>query len=85
MRTWLRDARLAKHLTQEQVADAINLNRVSYQRLESGKSGNYLNVVKFYALASLLSLPIEKAILLEVEYNSEVLKIKNASSGHLAV
>ena len=85
MRNWLRDARIAMNLTQEQVADAVNMNRISYVRLENGKSGNYLSVVKFYALATLLQLPIEEAVIFEIEYSNSINQLAQVSSSHLAV
>ena len=45
MRTWLRELRLSKSLTQAEVAEKLGVNQNTYSRLEMGTYQKDLNII----------------------------------------
>ena len=60
MRTWLRELRLAKSLTQAEVAEKLGVNQNTYSRLEMGTYQKDLNISTAAKLADIFKISLSK-------------------------
>lgn len=71
-RLWLAQIRSSRGLTQEQVADAMGVSAPSYNQIENGKQGQFMNSPKLLALSAILGVGVERICHLEAEYQAKV-------------
>lgn len=60
MRTWLRELRLSKSLTQAEVAEKLGVNQNTYSRLEMGTYQKDLNISTAAKLADIFKISLSK-------------------------
>ncbi|PWM78634.1 MAG: hypothetical protein DBY32_03915 [Phascolarctobacterium sp.] len=60
MRTWLKELRLAKALTQAEVAEKLGINQNTYSRLEMGTYQKDLNISTAAKLADIFKISLSK-------------------------
>jgi len=64
--------RIAKHLTQEQVSEKLQMSRPSVTNIESGKHRIQIHVL--YELAELFEIPIQDLLVINFDCENENLK-----------
>ncbi len=71
-RLWLANLRINCNLSQEKVAEALGISAPSYNQIEAGKQGQYMNSKKLLALSAILNVDIGKICHLEADYQEKV-------------
>ncbi len=75
----IRDARKQKNMTQEQVAEAIDISLQHYGKVERGD--RHINLTRLAELSILLDVPIEKLVEGAVIHTKTVFSETDGSSG----
>lgn len=64
-------------MSQQNVADACNIDIVTYNQIENGKRGNLMNAKKLIALAVAFNVSVEKICHLEADYLDHFNKVNH--------
>lgn len=71
MREWLKEARLARKLTQKQMADAVGVTEAYYSLIESGDRQKKIDLTLALRLGTALGLSIAEVAKLEEANNDK--------------
>lgn len=69
MREWLKEARLARNLTQKQVADKIGMTEAYYSMIESGDRQKKMDLTMAIRLSNVLRVTLEEIVAAEEAEN----------------
>lgn len=71
MREWLKEARLARKLTQKQMADAVGVTEAYYSLIESGDRQKKIDLTLALRLGTALGLSIDEVAKFEEANNDK--------------
>ena len=71
MREWLKEARLARKLTQKQMADVVGVTEAYYSLIESGDRQKKIDLTLALRLGTALGLSIDEVAKLEEANNDK--------------